>query len=952
MAKIIVSKIIPNHLKYDFYVDLDQIQRRKEEEIRKQLQVIKQLPGIQKYTGHIDLTEPKQYTPYERRFDYQAYCDEYWAEQFKINHKHRYMNKNSSDKGQILLNFETWDRALFGTLFAMEKGEDDSNEETIMTYAPLLFEILQCVGLPIQEIVAWPMGPLKGFIMGVLDYMDFQFFTTTPNLSYILFTVLFVLVMASVFTFVALMFVFAKGDSRVPLPLVRLLRIVTHASVTWGYQPMITIIFMIVDCDFSSGKGMCDAFPEVPCWEGAQAVFNSLSFFTLVVFVPFTQIVILFLYEFDVKHDVLLAAHSGRYEFVEMATKCILTAESQWVSSSFVLRSICCSVGFIFCMLYIMWMQPYHSLHTNVFASAQYGVTVMASLYSWIALYTEGAGTLVITLFWSTFIICSFFLTFFVGVYSRKIYLARCAITYDFKIPVKADIEFVQKKKPFYVEVEDCYYSTYRGFVYELKSMKEMEMNRQRIRVNKNDTDDEQSDNKYTFYNKPRIKQDKELEIIATAKKNKYDQNHHVTASTIKANFEKQLSFYPQQQDEEESDDDSSEYDLIQPINEYSVSSNITQKLKEMSERIHQNNHSKDQFQYILPVLHSKHDVNDAFQNLLRQRMNTMASVVQMKALQQHIENQAKKIIHLEPPYALPKIKHVSHIDAGVRFLWNKEVRKRKDYILFADRLYKEGLKRFPKHPSLRIHYALFLCHYLKDWTAAIRQLATALRIGATIDNRWIIFYMSKIYEQENSGADLKSADVLSIFRYKNHLSQAEQNFFEAKQKLNSVLAMLSQDEMDVTQMSMLVDELIENEKQSEMHYQALLETHPYSIPVLRGYASLKTDIFRYDNFAQLMFKKADQIVQESKLQSHQYIRKGRRRGTMNQIGARKPRSIHEEGRDGSGMSNNEQGIGEQGIQGMFNTNGDVWFLILKYAAPFSVVIFLFIGVGFQQTKQ
>lgn len=117
----------------------------------------------------------------------------------------------------------------------MEKGEDDSNEETIMTYAPLLFEILQCVGLPIQEIVAWPMGPLKGFIMGVLDYMDFQFFTTTPNLSYILFTVLFVLVMASVFTFVALMFVFAKGDSRVPLPLVRLLRIVTHASVTWGY---------------------------------------------------------------------------------------------------------------------------------------------------------------------------------------------------------------------------------------------------------------------------------------------------------------------------------------------------------------------------------------------------------------------------------------------------------------------------------------------------------------------------------------------------------------------------------------------------------------------------------------------------------------------------------------------------------------------------------------------
>ncbi|KAA6395814.1 MAG: hypothetical protein EZS28_008659 [Streblomastix strix] len=91
MAKIIVDKIIPNHLKYDFYVDLDQIQRREEEEIRKQLQVIKQLPGIQKYTDYIDLTEPKQYTPYERKFDYQAYWDEYWAEQFKINPKHHYV---------------------------------------------------------------------------------------------------------------------------------------------------------------------------------------------------------------------------------------------------------------------------------------------------------------------------------------------------------------------------------------------------------------------------------------------------------------------------------------------------------------------------------------------------------------------------------------------------------------------------------------------------------------------------------------------------------------------------------------------------------------------------------------------------------------------------------------------------------------------------------------------
>jgi sensor c-di-GMP phosphodiesterase-like protein len=88
-------------------------------------------------------------------------------------------------------------------------------------------------------------------------------------MSYILFSFLFLAVLVSELIFVALLFVFKNGDSRVPLPLVRLLRVITNASVTWGYQPMITIIFMIIDCDFSSGKGMCDMFPEVPCWEGA-----------------------------------------------------------------------------------------------------------------------------------------------------------------------------------------------------------------------------------------------------------------------------------------------------------------------------------------------------------------------------------------------------------------------------------------------------------------------------------------------------------------------------------------------------------------------------------------------------------------------------------------------------------------------------------------------------------
>jgi hypothetical protein len=52
-----------------------------------------------------------------------------------------------------------------------------------------------------------------------------------------------------------------KGNSRVPLPLIRLLRGVTIAAVTWAYQPILTISFMTLDGGFQGEKPMTDAFP-------------------------------------------------------------------------------------------------------------------------------------------------------------------------------------------------------------------------------------------------------------------------------------------------------------------------------------------------------------------------------------------------------------------------------------------------------------------------------------------------------------------------------------------------------------------------------------------------------------------------------------------------------------------------------------------------------------------
>jgi hypothetical protein len=108
---------------------------------------------------------------------------------------------------------------------------------------------------------------------------------------------------------------------------------------------------------------------------------------------------------------------------------------------------------------------------------------------------------------------------------------------------------------------------------------------------------------------------------------------------------------------------------------------------------------------------------------------------------------------------------------------------------------------------------------------------------------------------------------VLSLFRYKNHFSQAEQNHKQAKEKLKVVLEMLAEEkegegdnESNMILLPSFLDQLIDHERAAEENYLALLESHSVSVPVLRGYANVMADIFQNDDEAELLFKKAADI--------------------------------------------------------------------------------------------
>jgi hypothetical protein len=76
----------------------------------------------------------------------------------------------------------------------------------------VLFEVLQCFGLPIQEINSWPFGPIEEQVMLVLDMMDLQFLQASPIMGYVTFVIFFFIIMAALIVFISLMFVFMRGN--------------------------------------------------------------------------------------------------------------------------------------------------------------------------------------------------------------------------------------------------------------------------------------------------------------------------------------------------------------------------------------------------------------------------------------------------------------------------------------------------------------------------------------------------------------------------------------------------------------------------------------------------------------------------------------------------------------------------------------------------------------------
>ena len=94
----------------------------------------------------------------------------------------------------------------------------------------------------------------------------------------------------------------------------------------------------------------------------------------------------------------------------------------------------------------------------------------------------------------------------------------------------------------------------------------------------------------------------------------------------------------------------------------------------------------------------------------------------------------------------------------------------KKGYIylfLQINKVYQYAISRFPYSAALRIHYAIFLNDYLSRKDQAMIELTDATRYHLTFSEEFIVYQLSKNFENAISSQSLNAVDVFTTMSYK-----------------------------------------------------------------------------------------------------------------------------------------------------------------------------------------
>ena len=87
------------------------------------------------------------------------------------------------------------------------------------------------------------------------------------------------------------------------------------------------------------------------------------------------------------------------------------------------------------------------------------------------------------------------------------------------------------------------------------------------------------------------------------------------------------------------------------------------------------------------------------------------------------------------------------------------------------ERMYKQGIKKFPLSTKLHISFAFFYMEELKQKAKAYEEFIRAERASPSFIEEFIIYRFKKIIKEKLEESKEEESDLIEIIRFDNHVS-------------------------------------------------------------------------------------------------------------------------------------------------------------------------------------
>ncbi|MDR3582384.1 MAG: hypothetical protein P4L67_03890 [Candidatus Pacebacteria bacterium] len=186
----------------------------------------------------------------------------------------------------------------------------------------------------------------------------------------------------------------------------------------------------------------------------------------------------------------------------------------------------------------------------------------------------------------------------------------------------------------------------------------------------------------------------------------------------------------------------------------------------------------------------------------------------------------------------------------------------------YANKLFQQGLGKFPSSTMMRIAYALFLKEKMNNKNMAISELFHAEKSSPPFDEQFVIYRYRKLMEEEmtevqgeGNGGQSSNMDVVSIIAYDNHLRQCKEQIERAGYLHMEFWTELQQRKPDLAKLSKTGSRINTTIADVEEHWTRLQKINPNNPKALRMYGDFLIEILNDKEAGQELISRAKDNV-------------------------------------------------------------------------------------------